>query len=92
MLGVVEHIHQHAGIERTILVWDREAVELPHWNLAGRANEHVDPDHGKIRPSLSDEAGEQPVAAPNVENRRAGRKHLTEDLAQDPSSSRMNGP
>lgn len=92
MPGVVEHIHQHGGIERAILVWDREAVERLHWNLACRANEHVDPDDRKIWPSLSGEAGEQPVAAPDVQNRRAGRKHLREDLAQDPNSSRMNGP
>lgn len=90
VLGVVEHIHKHGGIECAILVWNRAAVEPPHGNAACRANEHINPDHREIRPSLSGELGEEPIATPDVEDRCAPWKQLGENLAQDPHSSGMN--
>jgi hypothetical protein len=83
MLSVVEYVHKHANVERTIQKRQGVSVKRATFDLAFWPHQKFDALNGNVRTKLGDEATNRAVATADIQNRcilrNLRRKHFCQD-------------
>ena len=88
--GVMEDIHEEAGVEGAIGEREMLAVESAAGNATTGARNDFDAFDGDVRAALGEESADGTVAAANVEDASALRKKRREGFGQDLRAASKN--
>jgi hypothetical protein len=90
VVGVVQDVDQQHDINRPIALGDRPAVEGSDRDVRVLADQDIDPANPGVGPEFLDPAGQETIAAADVQYGRVPADQAAEELTEPPDPTPMD--
>jgi len=88
IVGMVENVHKYDAIHAVVVVRKVQSVIFGHWNCTSRTFHYVDAPDPKLGTGVADQAGNDAIAATNIEYvsvRRQQAQRMTGENPEPPA-------